>query len=211
MFPQWPRLTHATYLSLSLTHTQLDISNCDTFKIEYCSSHAPISSSFFIINSLSILFVSRSLFFRFHSLSLTLYVYVLYSRFLSVSVSLALSLLALGAESHGHCGHVCNEGCVLKARQELVLGDQGFEHAVGDELEIGERLVRHRRGQQQPANPCFYLLSLIRVTVGCQHWPPHHLPRNRTAKLRRDGVTRARSSHARSGTSAHRCRSSGGG
>jgi hypothetical protein len=35
MFPQWPRLTHATYLSLSLTHTQLDISNCDTFKIEY--------------------------------------------------------------------------------------------------------------------------------------------------------------------------------
>ena len=82
-----------SYLPLTLRHTQLDISNCDNFKIEYCSSHDPISSSFFIINSLS-LSLSEVVFFLFHCPCLALYVYVLYSRFLSLppSRSLARSL-----------------------------------------------------------------------------------------------------------------------
>ena len=128
--------TYSSYLPLSFshTHTQLDISNCGTFKIEYYSSHDPITSSFFIINPLSILFLSLSLFLSFilsPSLSMFMYYINAFSLCVSLSFSLACSLLALCAESHGHCGHVCNQRCVLRERQELVIRERQ-ELVLGD-------------------------------------------------------------------------------
>ena len=124
-----------SYLPLTLRHTQLDISNCDNFKIEYCSSHDPISSSFFIINSLSLSLRGSLLSFSL-SLPRSLCLCIIFTLSLPPSLSLTRSLArsSHSAPRVGHCGHVCKHGYVLRVGQQLVLGDQGFEHAVGDEL-----------------------------------------------------------------------------